>query len=63
MARKVIVDQESCIACGMCYDLVPEVFSALEDGMAQVHDSQGASEEQIQEAIDACPVACIHWEE
>jgi ferredoxin len=34
-----------------------------EDGLAEVYDPAGAPEENIQEAIDACPVACIHWED
>jgi ferredoxin len=33
-----------------------------EDGKAEVFDPDGAPAEQIQEAIDGCPVSCIHWE-
>ncbi len=54
--------EEECIACGTCEELVPEVFTLNETlGFAQVLNPAGASEEKIQEAIDACPVACIHW--
>jgi ferredoxin len=32
-------------------------------GLAEVYDPAGASEAKIQEAIDACPVACIFWQD
>jgi ferredoxin len=34
-----------------------------EDDISEVHDAEGASEDKIQEAIDGCPVECIHWED
>jgi ferredoxin len=30
-------------------------------GLSEVHDPDGDAEEKIQEAMDGCPVACIHW--
>jgi ferredoxin len=30
-------------------------------GFAQVMNPSGAPTDKIQEAIDACPVQCIHW--
>jgi len=62
MARKPYVDQEVCISCQLCVNSVPEVFRMNDDNLAEVHEPYGASEEKIQEAIDACPVSCIHWE-
>jgi len=62
MARIPYVDQDSCISCNLCADTVSEVFRMNDEGLAEVHDPQGASEEEIQEAMDACPTACIHWE-
>lgn len=62
MAREVWVDQDSCISCGMCVNNLPDVFRFDDSGKAECFDSSGASEETIQsEAIDICPVACIHW--
>ena len=61
MARSPYVDQDVCISCNLCADMVPEVFRMNDDGLAEVHDPAGAPEEKIQEAIDSCPVACIHW--
>lgn len=63
MAKTPYVDQDACISCNLCADTVPEVFRMNDDNLAEVYDSTGASEDKIQEAIDACPVACIHWEE
>ena len=56
------IEEEECIACGTCEELCPEVFRLNEGlGFAQVINPGGGSEDKIQEAIDACPVQCIHW--
>ena len=61
--RRPYIEEEECIACGSCEELCPEVFRLNESlGFAQVVNPDGASEDQIQEAIDACPTQCIHWE-
>ena len=62
MARTAYVDQDTCISCGLCVDTVPEVFRMNDADLAEVYDPAGAAEDQIQEAMDACPVACIHWQ-
>ncbi len=62
MGKNVYVDQDVCISCGLCIETAPEVFRMNDDNRAEVYDSDGAPEEKIQEAIDACPVSCIHWE-
>jgi ferredoxin len=46
----------------MCAGNLPDVFRMNDDGKAECYDPEGASEEEIQsEAIDVCPVSCIHW--
>jgi ferredoxin len=56
------VVEDECIACGTCEEICPEVFVVNETlGFAQVMNPSGATEEKIQEGIDACPVQCIHW--
>jgi len=42
--------------------MVPNVFRMGDDGFAEVYDANGASEKDIQDAIDSCPVNCIHWQ-
>jgi ferredoxin len=61
MARVPYVDQDVCISCTLCVNTAPEVFRMNENDLAEVYDPEGAPEEKIQEAIDACPVNCIHW--
>ena len=34
------IDQDGCIACGQCYDVCPEVFSAGDNGIAFVAQEQ-----------------------
>jgi ferredoxin len=61
MAREVYVDQDVCIGCGLCTNLVPEVFRLNDNGVSEVYNESGSTEAKIQEAIDSCPVNCIHW--
>jgi ferredoxin len=42
-------------------ETVPEVFRFDDDMKAEVFDPAGDTEQTIQEAMDLCPVACIHW--
>jgi len=62
MAREAYVDKAVCISCEMCVNMVPNVFRMGDDGFAEVYDANGASEKDIQDAIDSCPVNCIHWQ-
>ena len=64
MSKRVYVDQDECIGCGSCEEICPEVFKLNEDTeKAEVIKPEGGPVDQIQEAIDTCPVSCIHWEE
>ena len=63
MAKKPNVDQDICTGCETCVDLCPGVFRLNDDMVAEVFNPAGATEEEIQEAIDSCPVECISWVE
>jgi ferredoxin len=64
MIRRVYIDEEECIGCGTCEEICPEVFKLNENtDKAEVIAQGRAPEDQIEEAIEACPVECIHWEE
>jgi len=64
MSKKVIIDTEECIGCQTCVELCPDVFGFNEDTeKAKVILEKGGPEDCIQEAIDSCPVECIHWEQ
>jgi ferredoxin len=56
----VKIDEETCIGCGVCASMLDSVYEMDDDnGVATVKDATGGTEEEIQETIDACPVACI----
>lgn len=62
MTKEVWVDEDTCISCGLCIDNLPNAFRYADSGKAECYDPDGATAEEIQsEAIDACPVSCIHW--
>ncbi|KAF9621841.1 hypothetical protein IFM89_028429 [Coptis chinensis] len=55
------VDEFSCIGCKNCANVAPDVFQIEEDfGRARVCWQYGKPE-LVQQAIDTCPVDCIHW--
>jgi ferredoxin len=63
MAKQVVIDEEECEGCETCVELCPEVFEFDEDiQKAKVIDPE-AEADCVQEAIDSCPVECIHWED
>jgi ferredoxin len=61
MNRIPVVDRKECIGCGVCIDCAPGVFRFDADGKSEVFDPYGAPEEDIQRAVDRCPVECISW--
>jgi len=63
MAKVPYVDKDECTGCGDCVENCPEVFQFDEDDLAEVKNPNGASEEEIQDAIDNCPAEAIHWKE
>jgi ferredoxin len=63
MARTPWVDKDECISCEACVGSCPGVFRIGDDGKSECFDANGDSEENIQAAMDQCPVSCIHWKE
>ncbi|GAB2263035.1 hypothetical protein Droror1_Dr00004032 [Drosera rotundifolia] len=57
----VFVDEFNCIGCKNCANLCPKVFRIEEDyGRARAYNQSG-NPDLVQQAIDSCPVDCIHW--
>lgn len=60
--KGVYVDETTCIGCKHCAHVAPHTFFIeAEYGRSRVFNQDGDSEAVIQEAIDTCPVDCIHW--
>ena len=62
MAKIPAVDQEVCISCGLCISICPNVFRFNNSGRSECFNPEGASEAEIQTALDGCPVQAIRWE-
>ena len=61
-AKGVYVDEITCIGCKHCAHVARNTFYIEPDyGRSRVVRQDGDSEELIAEAIDTCPVNCIHW--
>ena len=64
MGRRVYIDEDECIGCGSCEEICPEVFELDEDTQkALVIQPEDGPEDLIDEAIEACPVDCLYWED
>ena len=60
--QTLVIDQEECISCGTCVENTEHVFYLPDDSKAVTIEQEGPMD-LIQDAIDACPVTCIHWTE
>lgn len=56
------VDVDACIGCGACVSVCPNVFEMGDDGKSHVKDPDGADEDDLQQAVDICPVDAIKLE-
>ncbi|MEB3303104.1 MAG: ferredoxin, partial [Cyanobacteriota bacterium] len=60
--QAVWVDEAVCIGCRYCAHVASNTFVVEQEwGRSRVLRQDGDSTERIQEAIDTCPVDCIHW--
>ena len=60
--QAVWVDEAVCIGCRYCAHVACNTFVVEPNyGRSRVIRQDGDSTERIQEAIDTCPVDCIHW--
>lgn len=60
--KGVYVDETTCIGCKHCAHVAPHTFFIEMDyGRSRVFNQDGDAETVVQEAIDTCPVDCIHW--
>ncbi len=60
--KGVYVDEITCIGCKHCAHVARNTFYIEPDyGRSRAIRQDGDPEDIIQEAIDTCPVDCIHW--
>ena len=62
--KAVWVDESRCIGCRYCAHVATNTFIVDDDyGRSRAIRQDGDNLETLQEAIDTCPVDCIHWVE
>ena len=62
--KAIWVDESNCIGCQYCVHVANNTFIVDEDlGRARVIRQNGDTLETVQEAMDTCPVDCMHWVE
>jgi len=60
--KAVWVDEAVCIGCRYCAHVASNTFVMEPNlGRSRAIRQDGDSTDRIQEAIDTCPVDCIHW--
>lgn len=61
---KAHVDKDTCIGCGLCPSICPDVFTMDDDGKAVAFNSDVPSEHEdgAKEAEESCPVDAIEAE-
>jgi ferredoxin len=60
--KGIYVDEITCVGCKNCAHVARNTFYIEPDyGRSRVIRQDGDAEEVVQEAIDTCPVDCIHW--
>jgi ferredoxin len=62
---KAKVDENTCVGCGLCESMCPEVFKRNDSDIAEVIVDQVPAEAQAscREAADSCPAEAISLEE
>ncbi|ATD53843.1 ferredoxin [Clostridium chauvoei] len=58
---KANVDKDTCIGCGLCPSVCPEVFEMDDDGkaVAKVTEVPDANVDEAKDAESSCPVSAI----
>ena len=64
MAKKVTLNKDVCIGCGLCTSTAPSVFEMDDDGLAKAvaEEVDGADEAGAEDSAAACPVQAIELE-
>lgn len=61
---KAVVDQDTCIGCGLCCGMCDGVFRMNDQGKAEAYQAATeANRDEAQCAMDSCPVSAISWQD
>ncbi|MGW0905618.1 ferredoxin [Streptomyces sp. NPDC002853] len=65
MSVRVTVDTERCVGAGMCALTAPSVFTQDDDGFSEVLPGRedGGGDPLVREAVRACPVRAVAFED
>lgn len=61
--RKIIIDENACVGCGMCVMSLPHVFEIGKDSISKVKDQNHMDIELKLEVAASCPVSAITIED
>ena len=57
---KAVIDRSSCLGCGLCTEICPQVFRLADDGLSEAYAQIGALDlSAAEEARDNCPASVI----
>lgn len=67
MAKYAIIDQETCIACGNCEGIAPDIFDLDESGLSfvKLDQNQGITPipedkvDSLEDAMEECPTESV----
>jgi len=61
MGKKVRIDKDACIGCGLCNSISPATFDWDDDGKmkAIVPEVPEGEEAAVEEAVGSCPTSAI----
>lgn len=60
---KVKVNQNTCIGCELCVNIVSEVFKMNDSGCSEAYYYNNSLKNEVEEAINSCPVSAISFED
>ena len=61
--KKLYVNKEACIGCGVCVATDPEHFDFGDDGFSEVISQDNIDTENVKIAMSSCPTNAINYAE